>query len=54
MGSCSSRRCVLVGVVVALLEEFCHCGRGLYDTWNPVFSLLPSEQDAELSATSVP
>jgi hypothetical protein len=27
--SCTIRRCVLVGVGLALLEEVCHCGGGI-------------------------
>jgi hypothetical protein len=29
LGSGTIRRCCLVGVGVALLEEVCHCGHGL-------------------------
>ena len=41
---------------VALLEEVCHCGVGfealLLVAWETVFSWLPSNQDAGLSAPS--
>jgi hypothetical protein len=52
------RSCILVGVGVALLEEACHCGGGLWDPHpnclrDSVFR-LPSEQDSELSAPPVP
>jgi hypothetical protein len=34
LGSGTIRRCDLVGVGVALLEEVCHCGGGLGDPPN--------------------
>jgi hypothetical protein len=52
------RRCGLVGVGIAWLEEVCHCRLGLRDplpvAWKQVFSCLPLQQDAELLASPAP
>jgi hypothetical protein len=57
-GSGTIRRCGLVEVGVALLEEVCHCRRGfktlILAAWKPVFSGRPSDEDVELSAPHVP
>ena len=59
IGNCIIRRCSLVGVGVALLEEVCHWGWALRSQKlkpGPVahlFFLLPSHLDVELSATSL-
>jgi hypothetical protein len=57
-GSSTIRRCDLIGVGVALLEEIRHFGVGfetlLLAAWKPVFSCLPLEQDVELSAPPSP
>ena len=57
-GSGTIKRCGLVGVGVALLEEVCHCGGGLWDLslscLETVCSWLPLGEDVELSAPSAP
>jgi len=61
-GSCTGRRCGLIGGGVALLEEVWPCCRRcvivgfetfFLSTWETVFSLLPSDWDVELSAPSL-
>lgn len=41
----------LVGIIIALLEEECYCGLGLwkyiYQEWKAVSSLLPADHDIE-------
>jgi len=55
-GNGTTRRCGLVGVGVALLEEVCHCGDGLLrpspSCLRTVHSWLPLDEDIELSAPS--
>jgi hypothetical protein len=45
-GSGTIRECRLVGVGVALLEEVCHCGGGLYQS--PSCCLLNKMWNSEL------
>jgi len=57
-GSSTIRKSGLVGEGVVLLAEVCHCGVGFQTLslagWQPVFSCLPSEQDAEPLSLPVP
>jgi hypothetical protein len=57
-GSCTIKRCGLLGVEVALLEEVCHCGGGLGDLspscLKTVSSWLPLDEDVELFTPPVP
>ena len=51
LGSTTIRRCGLIGIGVALLEEVCHFRVGfktLLAASKPVFFCLPSEQVVEL------
>jgi hypothetical protein len=54
----SIRWFTLVGIDVALLEEVCYCGSGVWDLFlnclvTTVFSWFPLEQNADLSALSL-
>jgi hypothetical protein len=53
-GSGTIRRCGLVRVGLALLEEVCHCGVSfkilVLAAWRPVLFCLPLDEDVELAA----